>query len=172
MIRQLRWNDMDDLIANYYSYYDELSEYPELGLIFRNERPDFESEVKWFSGLYAEVIRGDALAMIAEEDGHAVGICDVHRMRPGSEVSHVGVLGIAIKKGCRDRGIGGSLMSQVLEESRGKFEIIRLGVFSTNQRAIVLYRKLGFKEYGVLPGAIRRGNTYFDEIQMYRNIEP
>jgi ribosomal protein S18 acetylase RimI-like enzyme len=113
------------------------------------------------------MIRGDAIAVVAEVEGRVVGICDIHRLRPNSELSHNGVLGIAVKKEYRNRGIGKDLIKMVLELSRRKFEMIRLEVFTVNSAAISLYRKLGFKEYGVSPSAVKRGDRYYDLLMMY-----
>ncbi|MHB1709647.1 MAG: GNAT family N-acetyltransferase [Thermoplasmataceae archaeon] len=170
MIRELQWEDMNDLIENYYSYYEEVKENPEFGIIFFNSRPSFESEVGWFTNLYRAVLNGDAIVRVAEEDDHVVGICDVARFRPGTELSHTGNLGIAIKEGYRDRGIGRELMQSVIEASKGKLDVLILSVFTTNERAYALYRKLGFVDYGRRPLAIRRGERYFDEILMYLRL--
>lgn len=168
MIRELQWKDMEDLVDNYYSYYDEVeTDNPELGIIFYHQKPSHESEAAWFTSLYRDVLNDNAIAMVAEVDGKVVGICDIRRERPGSEVSHKGVLGIAIRKGYRGKGIGSELVSSALEKARSKYDVILLGVFSTNKNAIKLYRKIGFVEYGKLPASVKRNGTYFDEIQMY-----
>lgn len=167
MIRKLKWGDMEDLVANYYSYYDEVEgDNPDLGLIFHNEKPNEASEAEWFTGLYKETLRGDAVCFVAEIDGRVAGICDVHRVRPGSEVSHKGVLGIALHRDFRGMGLGRELIEATLEECRKSFEIITLGVFTTNERAIALYRKLGFEEYGKLERSAKRNGRYYDEILM------
>lgn len=170
MIRELQWKDFDEVVDNYYSYYDELKDNPELGLLFRPEKPDMQNEISWFSNLYAMILRGDAIALVAEMDGKVVGICDVNRVRPDSEIGHQGVLGIAIRKEYRSRGIGKQLVSTMIEECKGKFELILLGVFTVNKNAISLYKKFGFKEYGTLPYASKRGNRYFDEMKMYLKL--
>ena len=167
MIRELRWDDMRALIDNYYAYYDEMkNSNPDLGLIFYNEKPGFESEVNWFTNTYRDLLKGDVVAMVAEEDDKVVGMCDVHRLRPGSEISHTGNLGIAILDGYRNRGIGKELMSRTIEECRGKFETLILAAFAINERAISLYRKLGFVEHGRLPRAVKRDGKYYDEVHM------
>lgn len=165
MIRPLRWNDMDDLVENYYSYYDEVkNENPELGLIFHDNRPDLVHEAEWFSSLFSDVLKGDAVAYVAEEDGRAVGMCDVHRKMPGSEVSHTGVLGISIARDYRNRGLGRKLLNAMLEECRGKFEAITLAVFESNHYAVRLYREMGFVEYGKFKHSVKRNGKYFDEL--------
>lgn len=168
MIRDVQWKDMQDLVNNYYSYYEEVeNDYPDMGLVFHHSRPDFVSEIGWFSSLFQDIQAGNAIGVVAEVDGKVVGICDIHRKRPGSEVSHIGILGIAIKRGFRDKGIGRQLMEAVIEKSRGKFDMLILDVFAINQRAISLYKKVGFVEYAQLPRGTKRGNRYYDEISMY-----
>lgn len=171
MIRELKWKDMDDIIRNYYSFYDEMeNENRDIGLIFYRVKPDYPSEVSWFSNLYREVLKGNALCFVAEEDGHVVGLCDVHSNRPGSEVGHVATLGIAVAKEYRNRGIGRSLLEAMIKACRGKFEVITLDVFSSNARAYELYRKIGFRENGKLDKAIKRNGRYYSEIKMYIDL--
>ncbi|MCL4345913.1 MAG: GNAT family N-acetyltransferase [Candidatus Thermoplasmatota archaeon] len=171
MIRELKWTDMHDLIDNYYGYYDELEDDPDIGLAFYRIKPEYRNEVEWFASLYEEVISGNAVAVVAEEDGRAVGLCDIHRIRPNSELDHVGTLGIAIIRQYRNRGIGKELIRKALELSRGKFEIVKLEVFAVNSRAISVYRKAGFKEYGIFPDSLRRGERYYDQILMYYRLD-
>lgn len=168
MIRKVEWRDMTELVENYYSYYDEVAnEDPDMGLIFNHVKPDLDAEVTWFTTLYRDILADNVVALVAEEDHRVVGVCDVHRLRPGSEVSHIGVLGIAIRKGYRNRGIGTELISGVIEACRGRFEVIRLSVFVNNDRAKHLYEKLGFIEHGVLPRSIKRNDRFYDEVLMH-----
>lgn len=171
MIRDIQWNDFKEVIENYYSYYDELENNPDLGLVFQFKKPDLKDEIKWFSNLYSSVLKGDALAVVAVEEGKVVGLCDVNRIRPETELQHNGLLGIAIRKEFRGSGIGKELMAAMLERCRGKFETIVLDVFTTNKNAISLYKKFGFVEYGLLPNAVKRGNRYFDELKMYCELK-
>ncbi len=170
MIRELQWNDFDDLVTGYFSYYDEVKQNPDLGIIFYNERPSMAHEIDWFKNLYSDVLAGDAVAMVLEEDGMAVGMCDVRRLRPGSEVSHTGSLGVVIRSGYRDHGKGQQLVKAALEACRGKFELIVLSVFTINKRAAHVYEKLGFVNYGTLPGSVHRDSRHIDEYQMYYEV--
>lgn len=43
---------------------------------------------------------------------------------------------------------------------------IKLGVFSFNSRAIACYKKVGFKEEGILKNELYRSGKYYDIIQM------
>jgi len=61
VIRELRWDDADALISNYYSLLDEAKEDPLFGITQPPQRPDLPSEYRWFSELYAAVLRGTPL---------------------------------------------------------------------------------------------------------------
>ena len=43
---------------------------------------------------------------------------------------------------------------------------IKLGVFSFNNRAIACYKKVGFKEEGILKNELYRSGKYYDIVQM------
>lgn len=171
MIRELRWEDMDDIIRNYYSYYEEVEgENPYMGIVFYHEKPDFPSEIDWFASLYRDVLKGNAKCLVAEEEGHVVGICDVHNKRPGSEVGHIGILGIVILKGYRNRGIGRALLEGMIKACRGTFELLSLDVLTTNAEAYRLYRNVGFVEAGRQPRALKRKGRFYSEINMYLEL--
>lgn len=170
LIRNLKWEDFNDLISNYYSYYDELKDNPQFGIIFRNKIPSMNEEVIWFSNMYNNVCNKNTVAKVAEINGRIVGLCDVCVDRADSEKAHIGVLGITIRNGYRNKGVGYRLISNVIDSCRGIFEVIRLGVFSTNIRAIKLYEKAGFVKYGELPYSVKRGSEYIKEILMYLKL--
>jgi len=103
-----------------------------------------------FSELYAAVLRGDAVAYVAEADGRVVGMYVV--------------------EGYRGKGIGKALLRKTVEGCRGKFEIIVLEVLATNTVAKRLYQSMGFRTYGVLPGGVKRADRYIDVELMYLRL--
>lgn len=167
-IRELRWTDSEDLIATYLHLYEERTTNAAIGITLFEEPPSQAAELGWFADLFRKNLEGTAVTRVAESDGQAVGSCTVGPFGAGknSESSHVGVLGILIQEGHRGRGVGRQLMTDVLERCRGRFEIIRLAVFSTNAPAIHLYEQLGFRRCGHIPREVRRGNAYFDAEEM------
>ena len=170
-IRGIIWQDFHDIINNYYSYFKELNSQRDFGIIFPHEKPEITEEIEWFSSLYKDVQTGNAIAVVAQYDNKVVGLCDIRRKGPNSELDHIGILGITVRREFRGTGIGKALLKDALQRNKGVFEIVLLDVFSTNQIAINLYKKLGFKEYGYLKNAVKRGNEYIDEIKMYYNVE-
>ncbi len=174
IIRDVRWEDFPELRDIYYRLYDERDRGEPIGITLFGERPSPEDEVDWFARTYRAVLSGDQVKSVAEVAGHVVGSCDIRRQAPhaSSEMGHVAVLGIVVDAPYRGRGIGEALMRHAIDRSRGRFEVIRLSVFSINERAQRLYRKLGFVPCGHYPRAVRRGTQYFDEEEMVLLLEP
>ena len=103
------------------------------------------------------------VALIA---GKVVGWCDICPIgRP--VYAHGGVLGMGILAEHRGRGIGEALMRSALEQARTRgLTRIELTVRADNERAIALYRKIGFLDEGVKRKAIRVDGRYIDVVCM------
>jgi RimJ/RimL family protein N-acetyltransferase len=172
VVRELRWSDFDDLTATYYLLYDEREVQTDLGISLFRTRPSREDQVTWFANLYRRVLSGETVAAIAERNGHAIGSCIVHCVGPSreSEMSHVGELGIVVHRDHRGTGVGTALLRRALEQCRGKFDLVRLSVFSVNVRARRLYEQFGFVFVGTIPRAVRRGNQSFGEDFMFLDL--
>jgi hypothetical protein len=56
LIRDLKWNDFEDLLENYYSYYEEVKEKPAFGVVLRVKKTTREEEVGWFAQLFKEML--------------------------------------------------------------------------------------------------------------------
>jgi ribosomal protein S18 acetylase RimI-like enzyme len=169
IVRGVRWSDFDDLREMYYRLYEERDGgEPTIGITLYKDRPSMADEVAWFAGQYRRVLEGDCVLSVAEVDGRVVGNCVIDRHAPSasSEGGHVGMLGILVDKEFRGKGVGSALLQHAIDAARGKFEIVRLSVFSVNQRAQELYQRFGFTHCGHMPHHVKRGTTYFDEEQM------
>ena len=168
LLRSVRWTDFDDLRETYYHLYEERDRGEPIGITLFRERPSLADEIDWFSRQYARVLRGDDVWSVAERNGHAGGNCHIGRVGPSSssEQAHIGVLGILVNADHRGTGVGTALLRHALAEAGGRFEVVRLSVFSINQGAKRLYARFGFVDSGHGPRAIKRGNAYFDEDEM------
>jgi RimJ/RimL family protein N-acetyltransferase len=158
-VRDLRWTDFDAIVRTYYALYEEVRTNPDVGVSLHPERPSMGHEAEWFAALWRRIDAGECVAAVADEDGTAVGLCHVNR-RTEPEASHVGVLGILIAEPWRNRGIGRALMRYVLDRCRGRFELVELSVFESNERARALYRSLGFVAWGIEPSGHLRAGRY------------
>jgi RimJ/RimL family protein N-acetyltransferase len=81
---------------------------------------------------------------------------------------HVGYLGISIRQGWRDRGLGRTMMQHMIDWSRdtGVIRRIELEVFAHNPRALHLYEKVGFVIEGRKPKDFIKYGEYVDTIFM------
>lgn len=108
---------------------------------------------------------------ICEVNGVHAGNCSLS-MNTRVKTRHRGTIGIALRIEFWGRGIGTALMREViaLGEERGLLQL-ELQVFQGNERAIALYRKMGFETVCALPNAIRlKDGTFRDEYTMVRKL--
>ena len=161
----MRWEDFHDWVHTYLELYDERAAGVPHGIPLRGSRPTLADEVAWFADLYRKVLLGNAVAVVAETRGHVIGHCVVSRVgdSPSAENGHVGVLGILVDRRWRGRGVGRSLMREALRRSRALFEVVHLGVHSSNVGARHLYASLGFVPVGSIPRAVRRLGEVVDQ---------
>lgn len=86
-------------------------------------------------------------------------------------MSHVGNLGISVKQGYRDVGIGQELMREAEAQAQKLgLEIISLEVFASNERARHVYEKMGFREVGRTPRGVKYKGEYVDSVSMVKEI--
>lgn len=98
LIRDLRWEDVWDIVQLYMERYCEVERNSSLGLVMHRERPQVHEELEWFVSAFNSTLKGDMVFKVADHDGKVVGSCSVERYRPGTESSHRGILGVAVKE--------------------------------------------------------------------------
>ncbi|MCB0728032.1 MAG: GNAT family N-acetyltransferase [Ignavibacteriae bacterium] len=114
-----------------------------------------------------------SLYIVAETEGKVVGYLDFEN-GGFKRTKHSGSFSVYIIKEFRRMGIGEILINTLIEwaQSTDLIEKITLAVFSTNENAQKLYRKLGFKEEGRCPKDMKlEDDTYIDSVLMYRFVE-
>jgi ribosomal protein S18 acetylase RimI-like enzyme len=90
------------------------------------------------------------VALVGDE---VVGWCDISPSRYEG-FTHVGELGMGVRKDLRGQGIGTRLLDATLARVRAcGLERVELEVYSLNEPAIRLYEKRGFVVEGVKKGA-------------------
>ncbi|HEX9913903.1 MAG TPA: GNAT family N-acetyltransferase [Candidatus Bathyarchaeia archaeon] len=162
-LRTPRWEDLDDLLE----FINGLVE--EEAMIAANQKHTRESETDWLARNLTNLEKDKHVAVVAEVDGRVVGSCEV-TPRPG-RMSHVGSLGISVKDGYREKGIGQEMMRELERQApRLGLESIYLEVFSTNARAIHVYRKMGYVETGRIPACIKYRGGYVDSVIMTKHL--
>src|SRR6266513_5430486 len=96
------------------------------------------------------ILGGAGIQLLAVNPNDVVvGWCDIVR-NPREGFRHVGRLGMGLLAGYRGRGLGRQLVAQAVRAARqAGIERVELEVFASNERAIALYRALGFVTEGV-----------------------
>jgi len=112
------------------------------------------------------------LYLVAEVENKIAGYLE---FRKGGlrRTSHSGMFSMFIIKVFRGMGIGHMLLGELINwgEHTSSIEKITLSVFSTNQRAQSLYKKLGFIEEGRCPKDMKlKDGTYIDSVLMYKFV--
>ncbi|TWT25334.1 GNAT family N-acetyltransferase [Planomicrobium sp. CPCC 101110] len=108
------------------------------------------------------------LYAVYEADGKVVGYL-VFKRYEYARLSHAGSMGMGIAEGYRNRGIGTRLISFLIDWARQQdgLEKICLGVVSANERAIKVYRRMGFVEEGRQRSQIKyEDGSYSNDIMM------
>lgn len=110
--------------------------------------------------------------IVAEIKGKVIGLI-VFRSKNTKRLAHTGYFTTMIKKDYRDMGIGKLLIKELLNwaEQNPLIEKVSLGVLSTNQRAIALYKSVGFVEEGRKIKEVKFSeDLYVDDILMYKLV--
>jgi len=88
-------------------------------------------------------------------------------------MSHTAMIGMSIKEGWRNKGVGTYLIKGVLDwaKAASDLEVIWLDVYANNELGLGLYKKMGFKISGKIERFFKHKNVYFDNIKMYQLIK-
>ena len=112
------------------------------------------------------------LNIVAEFDGMLVGQLDFVSAEI-KRISHTGEFGMGIHKDFRGQGIGSLLLQTLIDWANAHpiLEKINLMVHQTNDRAIAIYEKHGFKIEGIRRREIKySADHYVDAVLMGRQL--
>jgi len=116
--------------------------------------------------------RVDPLAcrLVAVAGGEVVGTAGLHVQHPGLRRAHVRGLGIGIAPSWQGRGVGRKLITRLLDwaDRWAGIQRVELWVHVDNERAIALYRSLGFVEEGRHLAYALKNGRYVDSLSMAR----
>jgi len=168
IIRHLKESDKDGVWKNFNDVLEEGTYLP----VFTPVILEVEKDT-W----YENIKREKEICIIAEiptlkSPFNIIGQCEISNLE-WEAATHVGNLGIIVNQKYRDMGIGFNLIDLAIRESKilNNKEKIVLSCFSTNVRAIHLYKKLGFQVGGVRKKQFYMDGVYYDELIMELWIE-
>lgn len=166
LIRYPKRTDLQEI----WKYINELSQ-EKTFINYQGEEITLEEERKWLNEAIKKNKEFTSLHLFAESKGKIISSSGIEMQ--GRAQKHLGYIGLSISKELRGKGIGKKMMEIVMNEGKKilkPLKIIYLDVFGNNPIAIGLYKSLGFKEYGKLPGGLLYRGEPQDEILMYKKI--
>lgn len=110
--------------------------------------------------------------LVAEVGGELVGQL-TFRAGKYRRIAHTGEMGMSVAAGWRGCGVGRAMLTCLIEWAsvHPTVEKINLRVFANNERAIALYRSMGFVEEGRRKGEIRiHSGLCVDDLTMARFV--
>ena len=115
----------------------------------------------------------DAMLILAFVDGEYAGNCSFDGRTASRREKHRAGIGIALFQKYTGFGLGKLMMERLIRQMKELgFEQAELTVVDGNERAIRLYRRLGFKECGRIPNANKYDDgTYSDDILMVLQLK-
>ena len=120
---------------------------------------------RWF---FRRQLRTDASCWVLEEGEHLIGFGIVAFIKDGAHI-----MNMCVAPGYRRRGLGRRIMLQLLSSARQHHcRRVWLEVRPTNRAAILLYRKLGFRQKQVIKGYYRSPGGGQNALYMARPLRP
>ena len=119
---------------------------------------------------YLQRLHPDDFFLVAEVEERVIGQIDAYRGRWG-KTRHTADLGVVIRDGYRNLGIGRHLLGEVDDWAR-RLGLLKLslGVFSSNERAIHLYQSCGYRVEGVRSRHLYVAGRFVDELVMAKFV--
>ena len=129
-----------------------------------------EEEAKFLAEKAADPREAEFVAVVGGEIAGTAGIEEVGKKH---KVRHRAVFGISVLKEYWGLGIGRALAQACIECAReAGYGQLELDAVSDNERALALYRSLGFREYGRNPKGFRpRGGGYQELVLMRLELQ-
>lgn len=113
------------------------------------------------------------IEMIATIDNKVVGLAGIEAIGYKYKVKHRADFGISVLKEYWGLGLGKALAEACIEcAKKAGYKQLELNVVADNERAIGLYKSLGFVEYGRNPkGFNSRTSGYQELVYMFLDLE-
>ena len=113
----------------------------------------------------------DEIEIVAEIGGNIAGLAGIERVGTQEKLRHRAEFGISIDRAYWGLGIGRALVEASVEcARRAGYAQLELAVVAENERAIVLYKRTGFSEYGRNPRGFRSRKGYQPLVLMRREL--
>lgn len=130
---------------------------------------DVQKETEWIESVNRTP---NSLSLMGFVDGELAGMCGLlAESKP--KLAHNAGIGITVKQKFWGLGVGTAMLKAAIDFAKAtcSIKIIHLEVFAENERAIRLYKYLGFEEVGRRKQRFCVNGKYHDEILMDLHLE-
>lgn len=115
--------------------------------------------------LAAKTKSANEIEIIALVDGKVVGTAGIEAVGTNYKVRHRAEFGISILREYWSLGLGRALTTACIQCAReAGYLQLELNVVAANERAVALYRNMGFEEYGRNPMGFNSRTNGFQEL--------
>lgn len=122
---------------------------------------------------FTENLSNDDYVLVAEVEEEnikkVVGLVGLH-LNTSPRLRHSASIGISVHTQYQSKGIGRKLLNEILDIADNWLMLVRieLGVYCDNEKAIDLYKSLGFEIEGIKKHSAIRNGKYVNEYIMAR----
>ncbi len=152
-------NDAAAVLANFiltHGQTDFLTTYPEECTLTVEEESRY---------LQARAESAREIEILAEVDGEVAGTAGVDAISRREKLLHRANFGISVDRRFWGLGIGRALLEACIECARkAGYEQLELEAVAANERAVALYKKAGFTEFGRNPKGFRSRLSGYQEL--------
>lgn len=160
---------------------NDIGIYHQIRLECLQKNPDFFG-TRYEDELKAKTLKFDAALKEENSDNfllgafqanHLLGICGFTREDRPKTLHRGNISHMYVKEELAGKGIGTKLLVSTLDKAfvDKTLEQISLGVVNTNEKAIGIYRRIGFVQFGFLENYFKKDDKYWGLIFMSLNRE-
>jgi ribosomal protein S18 acetylase RimI-like enzyme len=146
-IRSLARHDAERVFRFNFDLYQERKRFN--NFFHARTEPTPTSSAELVDGLVERIGARQAVAVVAAAERRMVGLAFAERLRVGGY--HDPFISFYVAEGFRGRRVGSAMMDELIQRSKGVFDVLMLSVRAENARAREFYSKFGFKEAGSSP---------------------
>ncbi|MDY0236462.1 MAG: GNAT family N-acetyltransferase [Gudongella sp.] len=152
-IREFEVEDIEQLIEIWNEVVGEGIAFPQIEML------DYKSGLKFFSEQSFTGVAFD------RDTNNILGLYILHPNNIG-RCGHIANASYGVKSGLRGHHVGEMLVLDSLRVAKElSFKLLEFNaVVRTNQGALHLYEKLGFKQLGIIPGGFLMKNGHYEDI--------
>ena len=135
---------------------------------FATTYEDAISRVDPLKSVASKMAADESATLGAFIDNQLVGVMTITQEGAPKLRHRVNLFAVYVTPKVRGKRVGTALLQEVVEYTKQMplVEKINLTVVSTNETAIKLYEKVGFKSFGLEHQAMKMNDSYVDEVYM------